>query len=174
MLWCVGDASRGVRMGSDRHVQVTGVIGSSAPLLVGLDAEGCDSAGLGMPLSSADLRVQFLWVLLYYMPRQRNRCRCAALWVKLLCSLFPVARACSICVCGVESCATMPLLSECGCVAAYAHSVCGCGVSTLRLSRRVRLCDAMPVRVSCRQLSMFNNQLNGSIPSSLSSLTALT
>jgi hypothetical protein len=35
-------------------------------------------------------------------------------------------------------------------------------------------CDAMAVRVSCRMLKLNNNQLTGSIPSTLGNLTALT
>ncbi len=35
------------------------------------------------------------------------------------------------------------------------------------------MCDAMAVRVSCRQLALDRNQLSGSIPSTLGSLTAL-
>ncbi len=35
-------------------------------------------------------------------------------------------------------------------------------------------CDAMAVRVSCRGLYLFGNQLTGSIPSTLGNLTALS
>jgi hypothetical protein len=42
-----------------------------------------------------------------------------------------------------------------------------------RRCRRVPCCDAVAVRVSCRLLYLHNNQLSGSIPSTLGSLTAL-
>jgi hypothetical protein len=42
-----------------------------------------------------------------------------------------------------------------------------------RVRRRVPWCDAMAVRVSCRALYLYSNQLSGSIPSTLGSLTAL-
>ncbi len=38
---------------------------------------------------------------------------------------------------------------------------------------RLPWCDAMAVRVYCRSLWLNNNQLSGSIPSTLGSLTAL-
>jgi hypothetical protein len=38
---------------------------------------------------------------------------------------------------------------------------------------RLAWCDAMAVRVSCRYLELSGNQLSGSIPSTLGSLTGL-
>ncbi len=61
------------------------------------------------------------------------------------------------------------------------HAVCGLAFRDAlraarlgRRRRRVPWCDAMAVRVSCRMLKLNNNQLTGSIPSTLGNLTALT
>jgi hypothetical protein len=39
---------------------------------------------------------------------------------------------------------------------------------------RCRWCDAKAVHMSCRDLRLFNNQLTGSIPSTLGNVTTLT
>jgi hypothetical protein len=48
------------------------------------------------------------------------------------------------------------------------------GLSCVSRRRWLPWCDAMVVRVSCRSLGMSGNQISGSIPSTVGSLTALT
>ncbi len=54
--------------------------------------------------------------------------------------------------------------------------LCGirfCRRDWVRQRRWVQWCDAMAVRVSCREMRLYQNELSGSIPSTMSNLTLL-